>query len=415
MFHENVMVLMLSKKETDAWKLVAKCKYILAYLPPWMRRKLAGQGGQGSKSSMKFEGNDSEIEALPSTDDAGRSTDATLVVRDELEYHPFAEANYAAVRPTGAQLIDLTTQDKSIADSHFQQRFMDAYKGVTNTKWVFLGAMERPVRENNMTPEQWWENVIVPSYSEWQRENEYPLTLEEALRPSIAHGFFDNDALNHMERDIDIPIKTNEINTFNGMVKIFRKPVVGRKYCLFTDPSDGFEDPHHTVVIDSQTQEEMACSSGMVKADRCAEIHDSLVRYYNNAFNAYELNSYAGGKFDETLKNLETPNRCPFINTDGKLKLDKNGNAYKYGWWTTRVLRRKMINGLEEGVRLGMIRTHSADTIEEFRNFIVPAGGEPCARKNWHDDKVMAWGGVLELNKYKPVEQRMYSFYPRTN
>jgi len=413
LFNESAKVLMFSQGEAEAWELISKCRYIWSKLPDYLKLSF----GNNTRSWLTFNANDSEIKAYPSTAKAGRSTDATLVIRDELEKHENAAEHFASVRPTidaGGKMIDLSTIDKSVADSHFQDRINRILSGQSRAHLIFLGWRERPERTVGMSLDDWFEHRIKSEYPAWQIENEYPATIEEALKPSKVRSFFDTDSLEAMKTDCDIePIRVDDINTFGGMIKIYKMPVVGNRYCVFTDPSDGVEDPHYTVALDRQTGEQVAESHGMVKADICGQAHDTLVRYYFNAFNSYELNASAGGKFEDTVENLETPNRAPFISPEGKPKLDKNGIAKKWGWWTSPQLKRKIIYGLEEAVRKRLIRIHSADAINELSNFIVPEGEEPQSRRGWHDDRVMALAGAWELTKHMPTVGRTRTWTPR--
>ena len=161
---------------------------------------------------------------------------------------------------------------------------------------------------------------------------------------------------------------------------------------MFTDPSDGKEDPHAIIVMDAQG-EEVAESHGKTPADMCALIHDNLVRLYN-AFNGYELNTRAGGIFSQKLADLETPNQCDFLKPDGKL------DNKKKGWWTSKTLWNKAIWSLEEAVRLRQIIPRSLECLIEFEQFIVPEGEEPQKTRGGHDDYIDAWSRVCLLKKY---------------
>ena len=346
--------------------------------------------------------------AYPSTTKAGRSTDATLVIRDELEKHENAADHYASVKPTvdaGGQMIDLSTIDKQVADSHFQDRINRIKSGDSKAHFIFIGWKERPERITGMDLDEWFDLKVRGEYPEWQVENEYPETEEDFFAESKVKSFFDLKGLSRLGKNLFEPLDNiTEVNTHNGMVKIYELPEVGNKYLVFTDPSNGAEDPHHIVVINDITGKEVAESHGYITADNAAEIHDSLVRFYKDAFNSWETNAYAGGMFSKTLADLGTPNRCPFISPDGELKYDRDGNAIKYGWWTSPQLKRaRLIPGIEKAVRLGTIQPGSKDTIEEFRAYIWVDGKDmPQAKRGWHDDRVDAWAGVVELRKHRP-------------
>ncbi len=350
--------------------------------------------------------NNAEIKALPSTERAGRSTDATVVVCDEWEFHPHAEKNFGALKPTvdagKAQFIALSTADKTKMDTFFKETYNKAKDGFSNFKSVFLPWNLRPDRSD-----EWYEGLL-KDMPEWQREAEYPATEDDALSTLKSRKFFDEDSIARMS-PLD-PIETEEFSKWKGVVNIYKLPVVGRKYCLFNDPSDGKDDPHAIVVRDNNSKEWVAISHGKTTADQCALIHDELVRYYNNAWNSNELNASPGGKVDEKLKELGTPNRCPFIDTNGTLK------PGKYGWWTAKKLRDNMLYGLEENIRLGQDIIYSEDAIKELSQFFVPEGEDPQHPRGGHDDIIIAGGGVIQIAKYMPVgagQVKSYSYTER--
>lgn len=415
LFNEAAKGLYISQGEEEAWNIIAKSKFILDNLPDFFR---VTQKHPENRSLLDFKSHDSLIQALPSTKDAGRSTDATFIYRDELKAHPYGRENFVSVGPcidSGGQLVDLSTIDKSDMTNHFTERInramAGAYKvvmpsglviyrgGESHAVLVFGGWKLRPVRDENMTLDEWYQNRIIPKYTEFDREQEYPETLEEALKPSQTRAFFDVQATEAMMMDILKPFEhVKSIDLHGDIVKIYKLPAVGRQYCVFTDPSAGVEDPFHTVVIDARTWEGVAEAEGMIKADQCAIIHDQLCRFYNNAYNTWEANAYAGGDFTAKIKELNTPNQAGRRDPNtGKLLNDK------MGWWTTHTLKQTMMVSLEEAIRKRLIICHNKTSINQFQHFFVPEGDEPQMPKGMHDDALMAWGGVWQLRKYQPV------------
>ncbi len=365
---------------------------------------------------LHFEINSSEIMALPSTEKAGRSSDATLVVRDECAYHPFAEGNFAAIGPcidAGGQSIDLSTVDRQNPDNHFGTRAKEALEGATFRKMesgvelhtegqtgatlVFLPVKLRPVRIKGMTFEDWWA-IQKRKYPATQLEKEYPHTLAEAMKVSAARAFFDTKALDEMSLQIDHPIRDFEdFDTANGLVRVYKRPSIGRRYVVFTDPSNGIEDPFVTVAMDVVTGELVCTATGRVSAHRSAQIHDVVVRAYNDAYNTGEVNSQAGGSFRDTLLSLETPNIAVRRDAEGKVQ------PGKIGWATTAPLRDKALTDLQEVVRKQLITVHDREAINEFRNFITDDSGKPKASGSGHDDWVLAIAGAWQIAKYAPT------------
>ncbi len=382
-FNENVKVLFLSQGEEEAWDLISKCVFIDNHLPDHLKTPR----NPDQKGYIVFPDSGSEIKALPSTEKAGRSTDATIVVCDEWEFHPYAEKNFAALKPTvdaGGQFIGLSTADKSKMNTFFKAKYTEALRGDSGFKPVFLGWRERPGRT-----EEWFKEIS-KDLRPWQVEQEYPDKEAQALSTLEAIAFFDVDATDAMYGDCNItPVKC-ELSDKYHTVKVYKLPVVGNKYCQFTDPSDGKEDPHAIIIIDWATGEEVAESHGKLPADQVAQIHDEMARFYNNAYNDFESNANAGGKFEETIKTLDTPNR----HYQDKKK--------KKGWYTTPPAKKLMIWGLEEAIRHLLIRPHSKECVNEFKQFIQPPGEDPQCPEGGHDDYIMAWGGVWQVRKDMP-------------
>lgn len=400
LFGENILGLYISQGKDEASDMISKARYIWENLPDFLRISL----NSDQRSFITFGNNHSELRALPSTAKAGRGSDATFIWRDETSRHEYAKDNFASIGPAidaGGQLIDGSTLDKLDPTSHFTDRVNKALRGESNAHFVFLGWRQRPVRDENLTLDDWWNKQIKPKYSPFEIEQEYPETLEDALKISGVQAFFSEQALNNMLLDCCEPLEMGgAFDTFNGIIKIYKLPVPGAQYCIFTDPSDGVADPHATIIIDWQTGEQVAESHGKVPVELCAEIHDKLVRFYNKAFNSYEVNAGSGGTFADVLKNLGTPSIAPRRKPEGELVPNK------LGLYTTEAHKKKLFEGLEEAVRNRRIRVHNQEAIGEFRKMIRPEG-EPMPRvvKNTHDDYVMAWAGVWYTRKYMPPQE----------
>lgn len=375
----------------EAFDLVSKCRFINDKLPLFLQSR----PNPDQRAALGLPEMGSEIIALPSTEKAGRSTDATVVVCDEWEFHPYAENNFAALRPTlgsGGQFIALSTADKTKMNSFFKQKYLEAKDGNSTLKPIFLPWHLRPGRDV-----EWFERET-KDLRPWQIEQEYPTTEKDALSTLRSIPFFSQAALDAMKSDLCSPLEHELSTKYRGMVNIYKLPVVGKRYVLYTDPSDGKTDPHAAVVMDSQTGEEVASSHGMTGADTCAVIHDSLCRMYFNAFNTYDANARAGGIFFEKMKALETPNQAWRLTPEGKL------DQTRTGWWIGARLKDTVLYGLEEAVRLRQVVIHRKNGLEEMEWFMKPEGEDPQAPVGGHDDWIMAWSGVWQLRKYLPAE-----------
>jgi len=77
-------ILLISKGQDDADKLLAKVAFVYERLPAWKPH------GVVNIRSIAFPGLGSEIQALPATPSVGRSRTATLVILDEHAHQPWA-------------------------------------------------------------------------------------------------------------------------------------------------------------------------------------------------------------------------------------------------------------------------------------------------------------------------------------
>ncbi len=416
LYRDSAKCLLMSGNESKAWDLVSKARFMWGKLPEVVRLPL----GHDTKAWIDFVGNNSTILALPSTQGAGRGTDATIVIRDELAEHPYGKENFTAVSPaidSGGQLIDLSTINKLDVESHFTERVRRALVGATRHDFpsglslytggesgaalVFLPWTLRPVRQEGMSIEEWFELKVKPKYTPLEVEQEYPASIEQALRPSETRSFFDVKVTEQMMLDVSPPITTSEINTYDGIIRVYKLPIAGRRYVVATDPSDGKDDPFVTIVLDPNTGECVCSAMAKRPADDVGRIHDYLTRTYNNAYNIGEVNAFAGGKFQQTINDLETPNQAPRRTPDGKIITEKGG-GYRKGWYTTPQHRDLMLDGLEEAVRRRLIIIHDREAVNELRAFVRPEGEKARASQGEHDDWVMCMALAWQLQKFIP-------------
>ena len=87
-FYSDRVVIMLSRTERDAIKLLAKSKYVYKFLPEWM--KFRGPPMNATLTKLEY-ANESYIESLPSASDPARGETVSLVIVDELAYLPNAD------------------------------------------------------------------------------------------------------------------------------------------------------------------------------------------------------------------------------------------------------------------------------------------------------------------------------------
>ncbi len=150
--------------------------------------------------------------------------------------------------------------------------------------------------------------------------------------------------------------------------------------------------------------EEVAESHLKTTVDECAERHDALARYFNNALNGWETNSRAGGAFSEKMKELDTPNQAGFLKPDGTMDKDKKG------WHSGPSSCRTFWLGLEEDVRLYQFTPRSKECVDELETIFVPEGEDPQKVAGGFDDYVDACSRVMYLKNHFGVVGEVKAF-----
>lgn len=398
LFNDATKVLMMSKGEDEAFELITKCRFIYDNLPPFLRPIEKHPENRGK---IDFRDSHSEIKALPSTKGAGRSADASLVVRDELAEHPYGEQNFAAIGPTidagSAQMIDLGTISAEDINNHLTIRVVEARDRKSNAYLHDLANWRlRPIRAEGVSLDEWYEKQVIPKYPEYQREKEYPESLAQALAAPKTICRFDGDALKDLESRCTSPLREE----YNGLVKIYQEPIASSKYCMVFDPSEGSStsDPCAGGIIDRWLHR-VVDIHGRISLDEQARIAWDLYQRYFEPYTAVERNA-CGLTLIEKMKDLGVEN---WHYHDKKKE--------KEGWWTGNN-RPAMVMDLADVVYNREINEPNPDALKEFHSFIkTDKYPEGEARGGTHDDYVMMWAIVVQIRKHMPTGKGTMTSY----
>lgn len=386
-FKPGSLVLMLSRGQNESRALLKKSKYIYRNLPPEWIAGDAIDSDSGVEFSLK--GNDSQIIALPSTQDAGRSETASVVIQDEADFHEYLNDNYLAVKPTidagGTHIMGSTVNKRNESSL-----FTNLYQSAPGNGWhpVFWSCFEVPGRDEEWYEEKRREAEDLPDAQSMgvalYMEQEYPRTIEEALAPSRALSPFDGEVLKEMSEDVKRPIhRVGYRNVYQG----FR---LGRKYSCATDVSHGKGlDYSVTVVFD--------VNSNMVVADIMSNVLDpeafteesiNLLREYRDPIWIIEDNDQ--GELVIKLAQRAGYTRF-FTRTTGR------NHTYEH-WHTDEVSRRPLFGELILAVNKRQISIPSRAGLAQFYSVIMnpEKRGRIEAKGGGHDDYPLAVALALQ-------------------
>ena len=348
-YHAGALVLLLSQGEEESKALLWKCKYIYESLPGTLTVPI----GTDSRQELTFPSVSSSIRALPSTEKAGRSATASLVVMDEADFHEYAEQSFAAVKPTiddsGGQLIMVSTANATSSQSLFKRVYKESPRN--GFAKVFYGWNVRPGRDNA------WFDARKSEYLDTALfEKEYPSTEDEALSPPRSITAFPPEKLNAMRDDLRDPVEILQFGTVQA--NIYQDFSPGKRYIAATDTAHGTGgDNAVTVVMDAQTGYVVAdIMNNLISPDQLAISSISLLERYKDPLWAIEDNDW-GATTISTAQGLRYPRL---------FYRDEN----KPGWHTDEHSRVRLYGGLMEAVHSRLIVIPNEKGLSEFYSLI---------------------------------------------
>jgi hypothetical protein len=368
-FYNDRVVVMLSRTEREAIKLLGKAKYVHKFLPDWM--KFRGPPMNTTMTKMEF-ANESYVESLPSASDPARGESVYLVIVDELAFLPNSDDAWASIEPiadVGGRIIALSTANGE--GNLFHSLWVGAeVKGNRFTPLFY------PWSANGRTQE--WYDAKKEDLPEWLLASEYPDNPEDAFLKS-GHPVFSLDVLRRLpivapKRGLLVPERRYEfIEERDGPLRVWRWPNMEGVYVIGADPAQGMEhgDFSSCHVINARNGEVVAAWHGRIDPDLFgSEVLCSLGRLYNQALIGVESNNHGL----VTLKAMQRARYHP-IYMQRSPRYKKSVPTEILGWRTSQVTKPYAAMELNMALREGDVILHDADTIAELRTFVRDENG----------------------------------------
>ena len=393
-FWADRSIVMLSRTEREAAKLLQKSKYGYKMLPEWMR--LRGPGIISDNQLKMVFSHDSAIESLPSGNDPARGESVYRVVIDEMAFLPNSEDAWAAIEPiadVGGRVICLSTANGE--GNIFHRLWVGSQTGSNQFVGVFF-----PWSASDRDDD--WYAAKKASLPDWQLAQEYPSDPDEAFIRS-GRPVFDVDILRAVETfEPDdgylhpLPGKGNYDFRPGGPLEIFVYPDITHVYCIGADVAEGLGhgDYSSAHVIDANTYEVVASWHGHIDPDLFGEevLHD-LGTYYMNALIGVESNNHG-------LTTLKALQRSGYKNIYRQRRLGQRSPTATeiLGWRTTAASKPLAIDELGAAIRNEEIGLYCAKTIGELRTFVREDNGKMHGSP--HDDRVMSLAIANQMLHY---------------
>ena len=400
---KGARIFLFSVGEDEAFELLAKCRFIYESLPKLLKYPI----NPDSRSEMGFPVMESTIKAMASTPSAGVGYTASIIVGDELEQHPYATENFLQAKPcvdsSGGQYIGIFTVDKRKKTTLAKNLFIGAREGKNDFKWLFDAYDVRPGRD-----EEWYEKTkrgLSPEElggltPELYMEQNYPRSIEEALRVGGTASAFDQDVLSEMMLDTRNPIKLSDSDINYSITNIYKPFLQGHFYISTADIAHG-SGKDYTIagVMDVKTGEVVAdIMRNDLSVESFAEHYMKLLRFYRN------------------------PKCCPEDNDRGHaviLMMEQAGYKHwiyqdekktKPGWHTGKANRSKALEQLIPAINNRQITVYNKKGVEQLGYLIrnVEKNGRIEAVAGGNDDYAMmlaiAWANKDKVSMYQDLK-----------
>lgn len=389
-FLEGAVILILSRDQPAAFAFLKKVKFILQNLPELWRHPL-DINSRGEISYETENGVETKATALASTEDAGRSETATLVIQDEADFHPYLEDNHMATRPTvagGGQIIMGSTSNRRDVLSFFK----GIYKAAPGNGWkdMFFHWSVRPGRDQD-----WYEaeKASIPGdrldglSPEEYMEREYPSSPEEALRPSRAGAYFDVTVLEQMDQYVTEPLRevAEKDEDYRDIRNFYIKRSPRGRYVAGTDVGGGVGlDYSVTTVLNVETMHVVAdIMVNTLQPEEFAEESLNILRFYRNPLWGVERNG-----FGLTVVDLATKMKYPRLYRRNMATRQgaQRSPSKEAGWVTDKDSRARMWGRLKAIVDDNGIVIHSKEGLRQLHNVLRTQEGAAEHVAGAHDD-----------------------------
>ena len=372
-FYKDKNILIIATKLAVAQNFIKKVKTAIRGLPEWMNlTEVVGSNKQGVEFS-----NGSQIKAVPTSDDAGRSEALSLLIIDEAAFiRNFDELwmGLYSTLSTGGRSIILSTPN-GVGDK-YHELCVKAETGENEFNLIKLMWDVHPDRDDE------WFSTETRNMSKKQ-------IAQELMCDFAASGetFLNAPDLENLALRVKTPIERwgPDMNVW-----VWKYSLSDHKYVISADVSRGDASDYSAFqVLDISAGEQVAEYKGKIPPDQFAVLLAEAGKRYNNALICPENNTYG---YAVIMKLVEIGySNLYYKNEKDKLSAMYTGNNQisKIGFTTNAQSRGQILTKLEEVLRNNSVSFYSSRLVDELKTFVWK-GQKAQAQKGKNDDLVMS-------------------------
>jgi len=372
-FQREKNILIIATKLAVAQNFITKVKTMIRSLPKWL---MLPEIVANNKQMIQFS-HGSQIKAIPTSEDAGRSEALSLLIVDEAAFVRNFDTIWTGIYPTistGGRVIILSTPNG--VGGQYHKLYVDAAAGLNEFNAINLPWDVHPERGED------WFNLTTKNMSKRQIAQEYLCDFATS-----GETFLDRESLLWLKNCIESPV---DRQGYDKNVWIWEYPLSEHDYILTADVSRGDAKDYSTFhIIDNTTSTVVAEYKGKIRPDNFAELINEFGLKYNKALVCPENNSYGYATILK-LQELKYP-RLYYRRRKAAYIGDyvPPASVETAGFNTNGKTRSTVLAKLEEVIRNKQIVIKSSRFYEELKTFTWKSGRAE-ARRGFNDDLVMS-------------------------
>jgi hypothetical protein len=379
-FNTDFNVLVIATKQEVAKNLVTKVRVMHDLLPTWLK----GGSMEDNKLSLRLQ-NGSQIKAIASSPDAGRSEALSLLIFDEAAFIDDIDEIWVSAQSTlstGGSCIALSTPNG--VGNWFHQTWLGAEESRNPFNTIRLHWTVHPERDQKWRDEQ--EKLLGVKKAAQECDCDFVSSGETVVEPETL--------MFYKETYIQDPI---EKGGFDGNLWKWEHPDYSKSYMVVADVARGDGADYSTChVIDIVNSVQVAEYKGKVDTKDFGNFLVALSTEYNDALLVIE-NANIGWAtiqqvIDRDYKNLFYMSKdLKYIDVENQMtnRYRAEDKGLVAGFSTTSKTRPLIISKLTDYFREKSIIIRSNRLIDELFTFIY-MNGRAEAMKGYNDDLVMA-------------------------
>jgi len=380
-FNSDFNVLVIATKQEVAKNLVTKVRVMHDLLPTWLK----GGSMEDNKLSLRLQ-NGSQIKAIASSPDAGRSEALSLLIFDEAAFIDDIDEIWVSAQSTlstGGSCIALSTPNG--VGNWFHQTWIGAEESRNPFNTIRLHWTVHPERDQKWRDEQ--EKLLGVKKAAQECDCDFVSSGETVIEPELL--------MFYKETYIQDPI---EKGGFDGNLWKWEHPDYQKSYMVVADVARGDGADYSTChVIDIVNSTQVAEYKGKVDTKDFGNFLVALSTEYNDALLVVENANIGWATIQQVIdrgyKNLFYMSKdLKYIDVENQMsnRYRAEDKGLVAGFSTTSKTRPLIISKLTDYFREKAVVVRSSRLIDELFTFIY-MNGRAEAMKGYNDDLVMAF------------------------